>query len=91
MHLFEDEDGACRAGDKLTRYSSCIESYIERHMRCKVPWNDNNNTSYDLCSAKNETVKYLNISKKISKMKDFEVAKETGCYIPCMMNEYTAK
>ena len=91
LNLFEDEGGACRADDKLTLYSSCIVSYIERQIRCKVPWNDNNHTTYDLCSSKNETVEYLNISKKISHMNDLEVAEETGCYIPCMTNEYTAK
>ena len=88
---FKDGEGACRTDNKLTQYSSCILSYIERQMRCKIPWNSNNQTAYDLCSSKNKTLEYLNISKKISIMNDFDVADKTGCHIPCMMNEYSAK
>ena len=39
----------------------------------------------------NQTVKYLEISKKISMMRDAEVAEETGCHIPCKRNEFNTK
>ena len=72
-------------------YSSCINKYVERQIKCKVPWIESENTFNETCTKINQTVKYLKISKKISMMRDAEVAEETGCHIPCKRNEYNTK
>ena len=87
-----DGESVCKSSEG-TEYSSCIDRYIERQMKCKIPWisDSDNITSFDVCSSVNQTLKYLNISKKITNMRETEVAIETDCYIPCTRNEYSVK
>ena len=86
-----DGKSICRNKQDLPFLSSCIDDYIQSQIKCKVPWISNNNTSLNVCTLANQTVAYLNISKKVSMMRDAEVAAETGCHIPCKRNEYTTK
>ena len=72
-------------------YSSCIDKYVERQINCKVPWIASENNSHEICTMANQTIKYLEISKKISMMRDAEVAEKTGCHIPCQRNEFNTK
>ena len=75
----------------MSIYSSCIDKYVERQINCQVPWIASENASHETCTMANQTVKYLEISKKISMMRDAEVAEETGCHIPCKRNEFNTK
>ena len=85
-----DGKSTCKHGE-LPTYSTCIDDYIGRQIGCKVPWISDNSTSYKSCSSPDQTLAYLNVSRKIASMKDAAVAAETGCYIPCRRNEYTTK
>ena len=90
-HSYLDGKSACRDSNGASKYSSCIDDYIESQIKCKVPWIANDITSYEFCNLVNQTKEYLQLSKKISRMRDSEAAEETGCHIPCKRNEFTTK
>ena len=73
-------------GDTSVR--RCIEKYIEKFLKCHIPWHVNA-SSTKKCRTEDEFLSYGSLSNKLAFSDEEEISHITGCTRSCQHMEYS--
>ena len=81
---------SCQLDDE-TNYNDCLETYIEEHLGCRLPWRKTNNGSASMCQYPEELEKFRNLSMLIKSLGESQKAMLTNCHKSCSMMSYFSR
>ena len=85
-----DERTPCQSQPRTEEMNSCIQHYIEKTMRCQLPWH-NDSKSMQRCSKPEQYDEFLKTFTKLVKKKESTIAEMTGCLPSCRRREFEMK
>lgn len=78
----------CDEGDGKMTVKDCIESFIDSHLGCHIPWHTNGQEGEENCFNEEHFKRYVKISDKLSSLNAKDMEHETGCMRYCSRVEY---